>query len=452
MTASGSNHAQMEISVPQLEPRLKKRYKKLVLEHLNTNSELAAGLRALPGEGKAFASTQGAYRYYDNPEVTLSKLAQPLKQEGLEFITSECQDYALIVHDWSDLRYDKQSLRKNDQIELGRHRGYEMQSSLLVSDRSGMPLAMLSLNLTASDGIHSTEADQVLERQAPLDQLSETITYLRKEEFPLPLVHIIDREGDSIFHMRLWDARGDFFVTRANDYRYARWEQERRSRLSELGRELEFKPDKVVDLTAQVQAQAFVASQRVIFTDPAHRRLSNNKRKVIPGEPLALRWIVVQLRSPDEALLAEWYLLTNLPESVSASRIAEWYYWRWTIESMHKLIKSAGLHIEQWQQRSAAATAKRLLVAAMACIVVWQVQRADSPKMESFRQLLLRLSGRQIRPGQAPAPALFSGLWRLLGVLDALQNYDIKELLELASVLPLGPLLDQIKLKQGFNP
>lgn len=34
--------------------------------------------------------------------------------------------------------------------------------------------------------------------------------------------------------------------------------------------------------------------------------------------------------------------LTNLPEGVPASVIAEWYYWRWTIEAPALLRKMSG--------------------------------------------------------------------------------------------------------------
>ncbi len=57
----------MILPQPKLERRLQNRYHKLVLEHVNVNSEIAAGPRALPGKGKAFSSTQGAWRYYANP-------------------------------------------------------------------------------------------------------------------------------------------------------------------------------------------------------------------------------------------------------------------------------------------------------------------------------------------------------------------------------------------------
>jgi hypothetical protein len=439
----------MTLPQPKLERRLQKRYHKLVLEHVNVNSAIAAGPRALPGAGKAFASTQGAWRYYANPRVTLKALGEPLLEQARDFLASECQDYALVVHDWSNLSYQRQQTLKKDLIELGHYNhGYELLSSLLINDLTGMPLGMLGLSLTSSQGVYSTWREKPQERQAPLDDLSETMEQLRALGFDLPLVHIVECESNSIWHWRLWNEREDLFVSRATADRHAHW-QERRLRLYEIASRLAWKADKVVAITAELEAQAFIAETTVTFTDPAYRRGSGGKRKVIKGEPFQARLIVVQLRLPDETVFAKWYLVTNLPAEVTASVIAEWYYWRWTIESATKLHKSAGLHVEQWQQETAEATAKRLLVAAMACVVVWQVQRADTPQMEEFRKLLLRLSGRQIRRGQATAPALLSGLWTFLAVLDALQKYDLKELLELASQLPIANLLEQIKLRQG---
>lgn len=442
----------MKLPEPKLEKRLQKRYHKLVLEHINVNSSIAPGLRALPGEGTAFASTQGAWRFFANPRVTLKALGEPLLAQAHKMVTEECRDYALVVHDWSNLDYETQQRLKKDLIELGKNlHGYELLSSLLVSDLTGMPLGMFALSLASGKGVYSTWRDKPQKRQAPLDDLSETIKFLSESGLPLELVHIIDRQSSSVWHWRLWDGRGDLFVSRTSPDRFAYW-SERRLRLHEIAGRLEWKADKAVDLDAQTQGQIFVAQTTVSFADPAYRRAAGGKRKLIKGEPFDARLIVVQLRLPDETIVAEWYLATNLPAGVAASVIAEWYYWRWTIESATKLYKSAGLHLEQWQHETAEATAKRLLVAAMACIVVWQVQRTDTPQMEEFRKLLLRLSGRQIRGGQATAPALLSGLWALLAMLDALQNYDLKELLELASQLPITNLLEQIKLRQGLSP
>ena len=109
-------------------------------------------------------------------------------------------------------------------------------------------------------------------------------------------------------------------------------------------------------------------------------------------------------------------LLTNVPADVEAARVALWYYWRWRMESYHKLLKGAGQQVEAWQQESAAAVARRLLVASMACVVVWQVARLDGAAGGRVAGGLVRLSGRQMRGRGFTRPALLAGLWVLLAM------------------------------------
>lgn len=113
-----------------------------------------------------------------------------------------------------------------------------------------------------------------------------------------------------------------------------------------------------------------------------------------------------------------------------------WYYWRWRIESYFKLLKSAGQQLEQWQQDDAQTIAKRLLVASMACVIVWQLMRADTPEAAEVRQLPVRLSGRQMKRTQPfTAPALLAGMWVLLSVLYVLEHYQLNDLRHIAKVL-----------------
>ena len=99
-----------------------------------------------------------------------------------------------------------------------------------------------------------------------------------------------------------------------------------------------------------------------------------------------------------------------------------WYYWRWRIESLFKLLKSAGQQVEHWKQPSGEAIAKRLVVAAMACALVWRLERQPSPAAVTLRALLVQLSGRQMKWGQeSTAPALLAGLWVLLAMVEALE-------------------------------
>ena len=83
--------------------------------------------------------------------------------------------------------------------------GYDVQSSLLLSDRNGEPLAPVAQRLVSADGSYSTYAKNPLEAEpvkTHLDELSTCIEYLEGRGFEKPLVHIIDREGDSVGHIR----------------------------------------------------------------------------------------------------------------------------------------------------------------------------------------------------------------------------------------------------------
>ena len=109
--------------------------------------------------------------------------------------------------------------------------------------------------------------------------------------------------------------------------------------------------------------------------------------------------------------------------------MAWWYYWRWRIESFFKLLKGAGQQVEHWQQQDGAALAKRLVVAAMACALVWRLERQETAAAATLRGLLVRLSGRQMRRGREhTAPALLAGLWSLLAMLEVLQEHSVEEL------------------------
>jgi Transposase DDE domain len=429
----------MVLPIPDWEPRLQRRYQHLVKEHLHTNEPVAAGPRALPGVNQSFASTQAAWRFYANPRVTLEELATPLMISGRELLTSQCRNYGLIMHDWSDLHYGAHT-RKTDRIPLGKDQGYQLETALLVSDRTGLPLTPLSLSLWAADGIHTTRCAEVVTDHSHLDELTATINALETNQWSLPLVHISDRESDSISHLRDWDKENWRYVVRAKALPSVVWES-RKMRLVEIADHLTWRPSGTVQLTAAIIAQQMIAETEIVITRPGQRRVRRGQGRVRnhePGAPLRLRLIVVRLLLPDNGLAGEWLLLTNLGQEVSAEMIAEWYYWRWIIESYFKLCKSAGQHLEEWQQETAPAIAKRLLIAAMACIVVWQIQRDDSSAGAELRQLLLRLSGRQVRRGQATAPALLSGMWVLLAMLDALEHYDLAELKEMMHVMLPG--------------
>ncbi len=419
-------------------------------EQLNSAESVAAGLRALPGVRQAFASTQAAWRFYGNDRVTLKQLAAPLLAAGREALADSGGRYALIAHDWSHLDYSEHGSKKDRARLKGKNLwGYELHTALGLSDQTGAPLSVLCQSVEAADGLHSTRSEAVVPAVSQLDGLSEAMRFVDGCELGKPTVHIADRECDSVGHYRQWQHEKRFFIVRAKTHRivkHAGREQSLRRVVDALQKQQVFRYSREVEFRGRV-AKQYVAETTVMITRPAkpHRTRHGPTLRRIPGEAITLRLVVSRIEDVEGTLLSEWLLWTNvpageLPAGVTDEQIAQWYYWRWKIESFFKLLKGAGHSVEQWQQATVEAIAKRLLVATMACVVVWQLARSQEPEADAFRQLLVRLSGRQMKWGTAfTAPALLAGLGILLVLLNVLEQYDIEEIKRLAGIFFLGP-------------
>lgn len=423
---------------PKVEPRLQKRYCQLVSEHLNNQQSWAAGATALSIETtRSVAATQAAWRFYENETITLPKLIEPLIEVTRTALAESSAEYALVVHDLSRLDY-RTHQRKADRKRLSnKHElGYLLQPALVVEADTGQPIAPVFQSLTAADGQHTTQSESVQPEPAKTDGLTTAIQTVESLGVGKPLVHVIDREGDSVWHYRHWDEQHWQFLVRADNERLVRHQGVERS-LPDVARELraEMTFSRQVEVHGR-QADQYVAEARVCLERPAclHRQVNGRRKRLKrAGRPLWLRLVVSELRDDRGTMLAQWLLLTNVWE-VPASRLALWYYWRWRIESYFKLLKSAGHEVEHWQQTTAAAVAKRLLIAAMACVVVWHLARDKSSEAAEFRRLLVRLSGRQMKYGCAfTEPALLAGLGILIPMLCLLERYDLDQIKALAA-------------------
>jgi hypothetical protein len=423
------------IALPRLEARLQRRYLIMVQSHLRSAPGLAAGVASLPSSGKAFAATQAAWRFLNNERVELPALAQPLREVGRSRVKELNSRFALLVHDWSKLSF---SFGKDDMAQLTHTTdiGYELTTALMVSADDGSPLAPMEMHLKTANRALSTR-DPAPADVPHLDQVLPTMEASRGWKLEKPLLHVIDREADSVDHFRQWAAAGFKFLVRADDRRVRVDWCGQSLLLSEIREPLAQRNafSKVTDEASYRgrAAQLWVAETRVTLYRPAKKNVGG-KRFERAGRNLTLRYIIVQLRDSNGRVLAEWMLLTNAPKRVHPEHLARCYYWRWRIESYFKLLKSHGQQLEQWQQESGPAIARRLLVASMACVVVWQLQADDSPQAVELKEIVIRLSGRQMkRKRPHTAPALLAGLWVLLSMLELLEHYDLAELRRLAA-------------------
>jgi hypothetical protein len=412
-----------------------------VNDSLQSAQKVAAGIKSRPSTATAFAQTQAAWRFLNNERVSLPALAEPLLEQGRTAAAQTCTEFALVVHDWSHLNYNGHT-RKTDRVQLGHSQdhGYELQTALLVSDQTGDPLTPLCQNLVAAQGIHTTRAEQPLPLQTRLDELAARMAYLEGLPLGRPLVHLIDREADSVGHYRQWTSASHRLLIRAKERQRVQHEGPS-VLLGSVARSMRHRGG--LTLCREVEfhgraARQYVGETAVVLTRPTRRKRKRGGRvhwETEAGEPVAMRLIVSEVRDERGRLLAQWLLLSNVEAKVDAATLALWYYWRWRIETFFKLLKGAGHQVEEWQQSSAEAIARRRLVVSMGCVLVWQLGRSEGAAASEMRGVLVRLSGRQMKWGRSwTSPALLAGLWVLLGMLELLEHHDVATLRQWAHI------------------
>lgn len=393
----------------------------------------ASGLSTLPGTAKPFASTQAMWRFLAHDDTTLPTLIEPVREAARDTLATCPGTVALVVHDWSMIHFGGHGskpdrLRRTHATDVG----YELATALLVDADRGTPLGPMELRLRTAHGVLTTRPGGAAAPPGRIDEILDVMTESRRWGLGRSLVHVIDREADSVGHYRTWDAAGHRFLVRADTQRVVRWEG-REHRLpgiavalsdagafQDIGRAIRFK--------GETPARLWVAEAGVVLDRPA-RTKRHGKQVAVAGAPLALRLVICRVVEESGTVLAEWLLLSNAAACHGAATIVQWYYWRWRIESYHKLLKSAGQQVEEWEQESGEAVAKRLVIASMACLTVWALQREETVEAAEVRRILVRLSGRQMKWGtESTAPALLSGLEKLLAVLDVIKEYDLAEL------------------------
>jgi hypothetical protein len=335
----------------------------------------------------------------------------------------------LVVHDWSLLSYPTHR-RKTDQAKVNNGRGYELTTLLLVEGSAGQPVAPLEVRLVSAQGVFSTRTPAPSKKAYRIDEVLPSMQAVADLGLGGPLVHVIDCEADALVQYRAWQAVGQHFLVRAKGSRKVRWQSQERS-LADVAGRLTFRRCREVTYRGQTATQ-HVAEAEVVLDRPAWRHRRQGGRVInerVPGPPITLRLVVSRVCDATGRTLAVWYLLTNVPAAVDTATVALWYYWRWRIESLFKLLKSEGQQVEHWKHPHGEAIAKRLLVAAMACALVWRLQRQPSEEATTLRRLLVQLSGRQRKWGQEyTTPALLAGLWVLLAMLEALEHHSVEDL------------------------
>jgi hypothetical protein len=379
---------------------------------------------------KPSSFSQKLWRFCGDPRVTGPDLIDPM----LQLIHDELHlrpGVLLAVHDWSTLSFGSHK-SKADRLQLTHDSdvGYDLNTVLMVRGDNGASLAPAQVSMATANGVLSTRDEPPVANLPHIDQIAPDMDFVRGLKFNAAVVHVIDREADSISHWRRWSAEGHLALVRGDD-RHVLCDGEETTLVTiatRLRNEGAFKDVEAARYHGR-PARLHVAEVEIVLHRPGTRNIGK-KKKVVPGPPLPLRLVVAELRDLNGKVLARWLLLSNVPAKMAdAATIARWYYFRWRIESFHKLLKSGGWQLESWLQSDGKRLFNKMLLAISACVSIWALERRDDAESKAFQQLLMQLSGRQTkRTRTVTTSGLLAGLWVLQCSRDLLSRHGPEEL------------------------
>jgi len=393
-------------------------------------------------ETEGWSQVQASWRFYNNEDVTIPSLHNPIIEEVVEESNKRVGKYLLVAYDWSHLDYKKhtkkQELVTKNKKGNAKQIGYDLQGSLAM-DEKGNPLGALAQNLATDKKIYSTYNNNIDKNLTHLEELVQRTKYVRENyNIEKELVDIIDREADSVAFMREYEANNWLYLIRAKvTHKVYLANENREISQGDLAKELtlgtyiktiKYKVDKKMQ-----KVNIFVNEIDVEIRRDATKSVltEEGKKKTIftEGKNIKVRLVVERLVDEQNNIVAEWILLTNVPKEVKATTIGTWYYHRWKIESYFKLLKSAGFNLESWQQETPMALFRRLLVVSYATLFVWKIERSEEKNAPIVRKFLVQLSGRLIEKNKEyTTPALLAGLWVFMKMMNVLAIYDVETL------------------------
>lgn len=299
------------------------------------------------------------YRLCDADDVTHESVIAPHRQRTLQFLQS-CDHFVLAIHDATELDYTTHSSLEEDlgQIGNGHHRGYLVQNTLVVDPRMGAVVGLANQILHVRP--HVAKGETQAQRRERTSR--ESLLWLAGTK-GLParreVVDVCDRGADTFEFIEHEVQSGRTFVIRSAHDRGISVGHEpegTRTRLHEYARSLPEigncdlavtqkvivkKPKKAGKKTQAIRTKRM--AHLSVAAAPVKLLAPTSKNGHHGNQPQAL-WIVRVWEShppPGEETL-EWLLITNHPATTTeaALLVKTWYEWRWTVEELHKAMKT----------------------------------------------------------------------------------------------------------------
>ena len=377
------------VAAEAVSERLRLQCQQLIRALTHNAQELAANASALASGQIGFEETRALWRQLGDDQVAGKTIAQTLLAQAQADIASHCGDYVLAVS-------GEISLTSDDVADTR-----VLASSLLLSDRSGLPFAAPHQMLAAPAPSGMRQAGWV--QQLPLGK---------------SVVHLLARLPAS-GQLHEWQSSSfQWAVCGSSALRIVNAASGAPGTLAKLAAGLAF---------GAAQPVTYRRKPALLSVAEARIRLRYAPQDGTAGAETVssvLRCVVRRIVDAESGKpLAHNYLLASPGIMATAQQMAQWPAWRSAAEPYSKLLKQGLLQLADGGLAGDVAARKRLLVAGQAATTVFRLQRAQQVWADTARKALAQLAGRTVRPDRpVPGPALFEGLGKLFVLMDALET------------------------------
>lgn len=303
-----------------------------------------------------WASTQAAYRLFDNASATPQAILRPHTNETVQRMAAQ-EGPVLVLQDTVFFSYGTHPKTKGlgpiGKSNGAGERGLIMHNALAFT-AAGVPLGLLSQNVWARQEVPEEGYQEKIERlQCTVVEEKESAKWLlalRETVARTPpgvkVITVADRESDFFeFIMQAQEQRALFLIRARLDRLLVPEDSEGCSRLLEAIADAPVRGALTVQIPGNGRRKARAARVAIriaqVTLKPPYRR--GEAKALTSLEPIGVNVVAAtENDAPAGSEAISWVLLTNLPvkDLESAAEKIQWYGRRWGIETWHKVLKS----------------------------------------------------------------------------------------------------------------
>ena len=374
--------------------RLRLQYQQLIRVMAHDPQELSTTAGALAGADIGFEQARQLWRQAADDGIDHPAVLQGLMAHARSEVAAGCNAHVLAL-------CGQVGLHSNEHGEA-----YELQGSMLLSDRDGLPLAAPNQWLATA----ATRGTLNAERKPGMRQ----VDWLDQQDFGKTLVHVLPRRPGADL-MTQWQGQGKLWLAGAPASTAV---IDPRSGSASVLALLDF--DFGAERLTTFRGEATMQSEAHVDVILRSGGLTADVAEEA-GAPV-LRCVAVRMvDAQNRKTIAQTYLLSNIGGEVAARQLAQWQGWATEADPCFQLIKKGLQLMGGMGELGTPNMMKRLLIIGQVTTTVWRLLYASGDWAGRTRTLLTQLTGRSVQPDlPLSGNVLFEGVGKLFLLLDTL--------------------------------